>query len=97
MKVSFPNWASWQIAARRFNQLKHIHLDLSSEKIGPFEDLMEFIEMFVENQNSLRKVTLQFDNLYIFAKVIIKELRSNIKFMTWSKVITFNLQYESSV
>lgn len=91
MKLYYPERFSWLAAVRGFNQLLHVHLVFGSlEKIGYFKGLMRFVEIFVDYQISLRKVTLEFRKLGRAEKDIIKQLKRDVKFMQWSKVINFD-------
>lgn len=89
MRIRFPARFTCRVAARHFKQLKHVQLDLKNVSAIDPEDLIEFIETFIENGTSLRKVTLQLPR-YGGQKKIIKNLQSNIRFRELSKVITFN-------
>lgn len=91
MSLSCPERISWRLAARGFNQVQHVCVEFNhEEKIGVFERIMEFIEEFVENQASLRKVTLDFYNWRDGKKDMIQKIQCDNKFMKWSKVIKFD-------
>lgn len=88
MKLEDPENFSWQTTARGFNKLEHVHLIFDDRKDMAF--LMEFIEMFVENQNSLRKITLEFLDYHEHSTLI--KLQSNVRFMECSKFINITLK-----
>lgn len=91
MKLRFPPILSCQIAARGFKKLQHVCLEFNyAKEITSVEHLIRMIEVFVENGNVPRKISLEFLEYKDEEKAMIKELQTHPKFLEWCKIIKFN-------